>query len=68
MMYLNAEMAAIAKCNLKRDDLYEMAEKHDIAVSSIVQIVSGKRKAKPEVIDTILDWTKKRMQNNIDKL
>lgn len=68
MIYLNAEMAAIAKCNLKRDDLYKLAEKHDIAVSSIVQIVAGKRKAKPEVIDTILDWTKKRMQTNIEKL
>lgn len=68
MMYLNAEMAAIAKCNLKRDDLYKLAEKHDIAVGSVVQIVAGKRKAKTEVIDTILDWTKKRIKQNIDKL
>lgn len=68
MMYLNEDAAEIAKCNLTIQDREDLSKKFNIAFSTMAQIVAGRRKAEPEIIDTILDWTKKRMKTNIEKL
>ncbi len=66
--HLNKELSDIAKCNLHRDDLDEIAETHNMAFSSIAQIVKGRLKADPKVIDTIIDRTKKRLELNKIKM
>lgn len=66
--HLNPEIAAVAKCNLSKEDIKEIAELSKLKESKIYLIISGKSKAKPEIIDMILDRTKKRFDLNRLKL
>lgn len=66
--YLNAEIAAVAKCNLTKEDIKDIAELTDAKESKIVLVISGRSKAKPEIIDLIIDRAKKRLELNKLKL
>ncbi len=66
--FLNPTASAIADCNLHKDDLDTIADTHGLAVSSVVQIVKGRLKCEPEVIDTIIKFTKVRLDCNKARL
>lgn len=66
--YLNPEAAAVAKGNLSKEDIKEIAELSKTKESKIVRIISGRSKGKPETIDLIIDRVKKRLELNKLKL
>lgn len=66
--HLTPEMAEIAKANLSKQDIKEIARLAGKPESKIYLIITGRSKAKPEIIDLILDRTKKRFDLNRLKL
>lgn len=66
--HLNPEIAAVAKCNLSKEDIKEIAELSNLKESKIALIISGRSKGKPETIDLIIDRAKKRLDLNKLKL
>ncbi len=66
--HLNKELSDYADCILTLDDLDWIAEAHGLAVSAVAQIVKGRKKCKPEVVDTIQKFTKARLKSAFEKL
>lgn len=64
MTSVNKQLSKIARCNLTDADMMEMSQKHGLQISTLWQVVKMRRRCSEEVLDTIIDRTKKRLDLN----